>query len=289
MDMCHTHLINKVRHIRLLAKPFGLSLLLLLVVTFTTAWGATAFVWSQQDSPDINVYYSPDGISTVQLTSHGTNVVPVLDRQGDETWICWIDKAAPRGDHLYYARLTPKGEILQKGRIPGTSGGLYAPTIAIESTGNRIWIVWAENHGRTEDLFVSYLNIDESSSGKWTPPIQITANDKFSANMPHVEQAASGEIEISWSHTGPDRLQRARATVSTRLFKAGSESARQIKPVAVEYENGGSGFSRIKYITDSTNNSKDDLTWKSLTRNKTALMGATISDSGIVARVFDRR
>lgn len=287
--MCHTRLINKVRHIRLISKPLGMSLFLLLISFINTARGAPAFVWSQYEPPHINVYFSPDGESKVQLTSGGTNVLAMLDRQNDETWICWIDKKAPNDDRLYYARLTPEGEILRKGKVPDTSGGLYAPSIAIEPSGNRVWMVWAENHGRTEDLLVSYLKIGKTPSSNWEPPIQITANDMFSANVPHIERAESGEAEISWSHTGPDRTQRALATVSTRLFKANRASSRQIKSVATEYENTNGVHSRIKYISDSTNKSKDDLSWKNLTRNKTVLMGAIISDSGIVTRVFDKR
>ncbi len=283
--LMHTRSINRARHTRVVIKPLGLSLFLLAVSFFNTAWGATAFVWSQYERPDINVYFSPDGKSTVQLTSGGTNVLAMLDRQGSETWICWIDKKTPHGDRLYYARLTSEGEILQIGRVPETSGGLYAPSIAIEPTGNRVWIVWAENHGRTEDLLISYLNIGDSPSSEWAPPIQMTADDKFSANMPHIDQAESGEARISWSHTGPDRLQRASAVVSTDFF----ETNRAIKLPRTEYENANGGFSRIKYITDSTSQSEDDLTWKSLTRNETAMMGAIISDSGVITRVFDKR
>ena len=193
--MLHKHLrhlrsINTARYTAQAAKPYGLSLLILLVSFCRTAWAAPAFVWSQLDSSDINVYFSPDGESTVQLTSDGTNVLPVLDRQGSETWVCWIDKQAS-GNRLNYARLSAGGEILQKGTVPETPGGLYAPTIRIESSGNRVWIVWDENHGRTEDLFVSYLNISETPSSEWAPPIQITANDNFSSNIQHIDLAES--------------------------------------------------------------------------------------------------
>lgn len=287
--MYHPHLISKVRHIRLLSKPLGLLLFLLLISFINTARGASAFVWSQYEPPHINVYYSPDGKSKVQLTSSGTNVLAILDRHNNETWVAWVGKNALHDDRLHYARLTPAGIILETGSVAETAGGLYAPSIAIEPPGNRVWMVWAENHGRTEDLLVSYLETNKTTLSNWAPPIQITANDQFSANVPHIERAESGAIEISWSHTGPDRSQRARATVSTRLFEGNSTSSRQLKPVATEYENANAGHARIKYITSRTDQSQDTRSWKRLTQNNTPLMGAMISDSGIVTRVFDKR
>jgi hypothetical protein len=287
--LMHSRSISRARYTGQVAKPLGLSLLILLVSFFNTAWGAPAFVWSQLDSTNINVYFSPDGDSTVQLTSDGTNVLPVLDRQGDETWICWVNKQAPNGNRLGYARLSAAGEILLKGTVATTLGGLYAPAIGIESSGNRVWIVWAENHGRTEDLFVSYLNISETSSSEWAHPIQITANDEFSANVPHIDFAESGEARISWLHTGPGQAQRASATVSTRLFDTNSGSDRKLISVEIEHENTTGGLTRTKFITIDPDQSQDSLNWKKLTRDKTAIMGAIISDSGIVTRVFDKR
>lgn len=285
--MCHTHLVNNVYQTRLTLKPLGLSLFILLVSFLNVAWGAPAFVWSQYEAPDINVYFSPDGESTVQLTSSGTNVLAMLDRQGDEIWICWIDKQSPNNDRLHYARLTSEGKILQKGKVPETLGKLYAPSIAIEPSEDRVWLVWAENHGRTEDLLVSYLDIGDVLSSNWVPPMQITAKDVFSANVPSIDRAVSGRAEISWSHTGPDRAQQASATVSTHLFETNRGSGRQIKPLKTRYA--GSRQSRIMYITDSGDNALESLAWKRLTRNETALMGAIISDSGVVMRVFDKR
>lgn len=286
--LIHGRSINRARYTGQAVKSLGLSLLILLVSFFNIAWGAPAYVWSQLDSSDINVYFSPDGESTVQLASDGTNVLPVLDRQGSEIWICWIDKQAP-SIRLNYARLSEGGEILLKGTVPDTLGGLYAPAIGIESSGNRVWIVWAENHGRTEDLFVSYLNISETSSSEWAPPIQITANDNFSANVPHIVLAESGEARIRWLHTGPGQAQRASATVSTRLFDTASGSARQLVSVATEYEDTNGEITPTKFITIDDDQSEYGLSWKKLTRNKIAIMGAIISDSGIVTRVFDKR
>lgn len=285
----YTRSIIGARHIRQIVKSLGLSLILLATAISNATWAATAFVWSQYERPNINVYFSPDGESTVQLTTGGSNVLAMLDRRGDETWICWVDKKAPHGDRLYYARLTSEGEILRKGRVPETSGGLYAPSITIEPSGNRVWIVWVENHGRTDDLLVSYHNIGDSPSSEWAPPIQITADDKFSANMPHIDLTDQGVARISWSHTGPGRMQRASAVVTTGLFETNHALARQIILPKTEYEDAASGLFRIKYITDSSSNSADDLTWKSLTRNKSPMMGAIISDSGIVTRVLDKR
>ena len=269
-------------------KPTASLLFVVGVLLFNTASAAPALVWSQYDSPGINVYFSPDGERKTQLTSTGKNVLPMLDRGNNEIWVCWVDKSAAKDNRLYYARLTAEGETLQSGLVPDTSGGIYAPSIAIESSGNRVWVAWSENRGRTEDLFVSYLNIG-TPSADWAPAIQITANDMFSANMPYINLAESGEAQISWVHTGLDLVQSAKATVSVDLFDSEPASARQIKLVVTEYATASAGHSRVKYITWSGNKSADELSWKRLTFNETALMGAILSDDGSVTRVLDRR
>lgn len=279
-----------IAHLRLpVSGLVGGSFGLLLLSLSNIAWGAPAFVWSQLDAPYINVYFSPDGMSSVQLTSRGKNVLPTLDRRNHEIWISWIDKAAPGGDRLDYARLSDTGTVRQKGSLPNTSGKLYAPSVAIEPSGKRVWIVWVENKGRTEDLFVSYLDIDSATSADWAPAIQITASDKFSANLPRIDRVASGKIDISWMRTGPGQRGRSNAMVSTSLFDRNSASARQIKPVDARFDSSNVGLPGVKYITDNADTTEYGMRWKKLTRNKTALMGAAISDSGVVTRIFDRR
>jgi len=203
--------------------------------------------------------------------------------------LSWVDKRVSDGDRLNYARLTASGSILEKGLVPVSSGKLYAPSVAIEPSGKRVWIVWVEYNGRTGDLFVSYLNIGNAASSRWAPAIQITAKDKYSANLPRIERAASGEINISWMHTGPNLSRRASATVSTRLFDSNPATAFQFKPVVTEYDKANGKYPGTQYITNSSDTSDYVLSWKKLTRNRTALMGAAISDSGIVTRIFDRR
>ena len=288
--MYHQHILKSYHPIRLINRLLGLSFYFLLVSFSGAAWSAPAFVWSQLDSPYINVYLSPDAESKIQLTSRGKNVLPVLDRRNDEIWLSWIDKGAPNGDLLNYAHVTTTGTILRKGSLPDTSGSLYAPSVSIEPSGNRVWLIWAEHNGRTEVLFVSYLNVGNATSrSDWAPAIQITANDEFSANLPRIDRTVSGSIEISWMRTGPGQAGRASATVSTSLFNADPTSARKLKQVTVKLDNLNGGYPRVKYISNNSDTSGYGMNWKKLTRNRTALMGAVISDSRIITRIVDRR
>jgi len=287
--MSHKHIFKIDQLTKLINKSIGFSCCFLLVSFSGTAWSAPAFVWSQLDSPYINVYLSLDNQSKIQLTSHGKNVLPALDRQNDEIWLSWIDKGAPNGDLLNYAHVTATGTILQKGALVDTSGSLYAPSVSIEPSGKRVWLVWAEHNGRTEVLFVSYLNVGDATLADWAPAVQITANDEYSANLPRIDRAASGRIEISWMRTGPGQAGRASATVSISLFDTDPALARQFKPVVVNLDSSNGGYPRVKYITGAADTSGYGISWKKLTRNHTALMGAVISDSGIVTRIVDRR
>jgi len=270
-----------------------LSILLACVVVPVLA--APAMVWSQQDGEDINLYFSPDGVTSIALTSGGQNIMPGIGRNETQSWLSWVDASDGMGTYkLKYAQVADNGLILMSGDVLTAVASLYAPAIAPDPSGRRVWLVWVENQGKTAELFVSYLDIQRRGGAAWATPLQITPDDEFSANLPSIIEVGFEQIKISWMRSAVRVEQLATAEVNVRDWAASAAGMPALlanpdwKPrlagIRAQYKALKREDLRVMRL-DRQSYSAEARSWSQLTRGNKVLMGAFV-DGGVVTRVI---
>jgi len=291
MDLYTTFLLMNNRRTRLFSGFMGA----LLAIVMMPLMAAPAKVWSQQDGEDINVYFSPDGEASIVLTSGGQNVMPGIGRDETQSWLSWVDVSDGMGAYkLKYAQVADNGLVLSSGEVLTAVASLYAPAIAPDPSGRRVWLVWVENQGETEELFVSYMDTWRRGGATWATPLQITPDDKFSANLPSIIEVSFEQIKVSWMRSAVRVDQLATAEVNVRDWAASAASGPELLAnpdwilrlagVRAQYKALKREDLRIKRL-DQSSYSVEAQSWMRLTRGNKVLMGASI-DGGVVTRII---
>lgn len=268
---------------------------MLSILLITPAWATPAMVWSQDDTPFINVYYSPDGVRIQQITSAGVNISPNLFRTENSTWLTWVDKTNRKANLLKYARLSAYGAVLETGTLPTINAGVLAPAISVDATGQRVWLVWVEHNGHREILYASYRDIGKVNSNAWKPALQITPDDQYSSNLPIIEDAFYDRARLSWMRTSTSSTESASVEVmaqdwAQQAVMHGSSSnitsaqqAATRRPLTLKNAKGYDTFiNLVKKGQPMSSNARD---WSNTVYNRKALMGATHSGSGASTRL----
>ena len=252
-------------------------------------------VWSQKDAAGVNVYYSPDGEGIVQITSTGKNILPNLHSTENSTWLIWVDKSKPEANILKYALLSVHGIPLEVGTLPTTSGDIYTSAIAADPSGQRVWAVWVEYNGHRENLYASFLDINNTRSASWQSPLQITPDSAYSANLPVIDEALLDRIKLRWMRTSPKSSESASVEITAYDWAApqtaqesnGTASIRQAPPSLLTLKKGQTSGAFVKRLEKDQPLSPDEQKWKKLVHDKKVLTGAIHSGSGPSERLAD--
>lgn len=271
-----------------LARVFTAGIVMSTVLAGGIAHAATSMVWSQDDGPAINVYYSPNGIRVIPVTTAGVHVSPNLFRAQDTTWVTWIDKSEPEISRLRFALLSERGAILEAGIVPTQTSHIYAPAISVDPSGSSAWLVWAESNGRRENLYASFRDIKHKHSVGWQKALQITPDSQYSANIPIINATLVDQIRISWVRTSPVSSESASIVIMSDDWKDrqaalrddGISTPREASQRALTLRKNANLDAFAKMLKQGQPRSQDERQWEILTNNNKALMGAIHSGSG---------
>lgn len=260
----------------------------------SSVMAAPAMVWSQQDGQAINVYFSADGAAVQALTHEGVNIAPNLFRGPGTTWLSWVDKSRRNANTLRYTQLSEAGKVLRSGVIPGVQGDLYAPAVAMDSQGRRVWLLWVEFNGNRENLFASYLDLGKRASGEWAVPMQITPDDEYSANLPVITRADYDSITVDWMRSSSASSETATAVIRASIWQA--QRALQGAPIgigaparfeALSVRVPGNDEHLVKPLKPGQVLTADEVEWKNRVAGRKALMGAVHSGTGASSRLVE--
>jgi hypothetical protein len=276
-------------------------LYLLTILLITPARATPAMVWSQSDAPSINIYYSPDGVRIQQITSAGINVFPNLFHAEMSTWLTWVDKTNRKANQLKYAQISSNDAVQETGTLPTVNEDLYAPSISIDPTGRRAWLVWAEYNGHSETLYASYLDIGMHESGAWKPALQITPDDQYSSDLPTIREALFDRARLSWMRTSPSSSESASVEIMARDWDSPTAARNSINSAAVRqaphrllttrkvegYDSFMKHSKKGQFPNKGLVLSPEEQNWSKLVHNRGALMGAAHSGAGASTRLAD--
>lgn len=277
------------------ARVFTACILMVSVLAASVAHAAS-MVWSQVDEAAINVYYSPDGQRVIPITSTGLNVTPNLYQAGNSTWVTWVDQSGPDVSRLRVTRLSASGAVMETASLPTQNASIFSPSISVDPSASRVWLVWVEYNGQRENLFASYRDIEGEQRGNWKAPLQITPDSEYSANLPTITSSLTDRIEVNWMRTSADSSESATAQVlatnwmsqaATFPKNQANEPGVRKKYQSLHVSNKKGLDTYIKQLNAGQALSVDEQQWKYLTRNKDVIMGAIQSDSGASRRVVE--